>query len=860
MQEGFFETSTVATKKKASRKVQVYDCERCGLSTSCMSPKMGYTGKGKRKTLIIAEAPRATDDQRGKHFLGPEGDLLRTALMLYGFDLDRDFWSTSAVACRTPGDKEPTDLQVLCCASRWKAVVEELQPEFIWLMGSTALESFYNGRIDNSFVKLASWRRWCIPDRKYNCWVIPMFDPATVLKTKDRDEILLTVFNKDVQWARTCMKREPPVFENFDNRVRILKDANQIIRKLQQVNDCVCVFDYETTGLKPYREGHRVMTVGYRVAGERFGYAFPLQWPEFWNKKDRLAIENSWKRILRDPSVFKVAHNMQFEEAWSRTVLQQTVSPWHMDTRLVAHLLDVREGLTGLKLQSFLRWGVEEYDDKVKPFITKISHDDFNMIDQAPLDDVLHYNCLDAILEEKLYQELHPRRKQIAEINHLFHEGSLAFADMEAEGIGGNEKYFRDTVVSLEAEVELLTADLLTSNEARRFKKKYGREIAIGDKVSQADLQLLFYELLKYKPLRNTPKSSKPSLDEKAMKSFRSDFAKKLLRRKKIKDKWVGTYLKGFINTVVDGRIHPFFNLHRVSTLRSSSDSPNFQNIPKRDKEAMGLIRGGIVPRKGFEIMSADYKQIEVCSQSWYSNDKVLIDYVSNPKSDMHRDAAIDIFILPKNEISKPLRQIAKNKFVFPEFYGDYYRQCAGYIWEELNQEAVIKTASEKNILDHLAEHGIISEDTLGAHLQEVEKKFWNRFSATREWRTDVIENYKDTLMVESHFGGHRNGYLRRNQIVNTNAQMTAFHCLLWSLIEINKVRKQENWKSKIIGQIHDQIVFELWPSEKKHVLQVVEDIMCTKIKEGRPWIITPLAVEFEFSGVNNSWAVSEES
>ena len=118
-----------------------------------------------------------------------------------------------------------------------------------------------------------------------------------------------------------------------------------------------------------------------------------------------------------------------------------------------------------------------------------------------------------------------------------------------------------------------------------------------------------------------------------------------LLRIRKLK-KVRDTYLEGFLREQVNGYIHPFFNLHLVRTYRSSSDHPNFQNIPKRDKEAMNIVRRAIFPRPGHQLLELDYSGLEVRIAACYHKDKTMLRYIGDPHSDMHGDMAKQIFII----------------------------------------------------------------------------------------------------------------------------------------------------------------------------------------------------------------------
>jgi uracil-DNA glycosylase family 4 len=874
VQGDFFEVEKVA-KKSPVKKEKVYDCSLCKLDEGCKSPRMQHSGNGKRRILIIAEHPSATEDDVGEFSVDDAGNMLRRELDELGIDLDEDCWSTKAVICRTPKNREPTDMEMRCCRPRWQQLIRELNPQFIWLLGDSAVDTYFTGRFESKYVGLAKWRRYCIPDHLHNTWVTCTFDPSYVLRAgrkyktthgkgekhtfdpdavPDKDGIIPTIFKKDLKWMTACLKRKPPQRDKIDRRVRVLTNYDQIVEKLIDLQDCTLIIDYETSSTKPYKIGNRIYVVGFKVLGSNCAYAFPLQWPMHWSVEQQYVLEQYWCKVLKNPMIRKVAHNMKFEDAWSRVLLKQEVVGWHADTMLMVHTLDVREKLSGLKAQVFLRWG-EVYDDDIRPYIESEGADGFNRLAEYPLEGVLKYCGLDCHFEEQIYQDIihnfSDPTSTSARMLHLFHEGALALSDVEIEGIGSDIKHFEKEKKKLQKEVEVLQDQLLQSKEAKLFEKTTGRVL---DLTKTTDKTTLFYEVLKEKVVRKTLKTQKPALDVKSMESFESDFAMKMVRMKRIKDKWIKTYLNNFIKETWDGKIHPFYNFN-PETGRSGSDHPNFQNIPKRDKEGMLLIRTGIIPEKGFEFVSADYKQIEVSIQACYSHDAALIEYCCNTDADMHRDEAMKLFFLDAKQAME-LRGISKNDFVFPQIYGDWYDACAKYIWEDIKHR---KLKSGVRVKDHLHECGITSLEDYIEHVKLVERDFWNKFGETNVWRDEQVALYKKNLYVETYFGFRRNGFLRRNQICNTPVQSTAFHCLLWSLIELNKMRKAEKWRSKIVGQIHDQIVFMMHPSEKKELVKKIEDVMCEKIKGDKPWIIVPLRVDFEYSGIDKPWAYVEE-
>ncbi len=104
-------------------------------------------------------------------------------------------------------------------------------------------------------------------------------------------------------------------------------------------------------------------------------------------------------------------------------------------------------------------------------------------------------------------------------------------------------------------------------------------------------------------------------------------------------------------------------------------------NIPNRDEQSKKICRGALYPRWGNQLFAPDFKGIEVCIATAYHQDPTMLRYLRDPKSDMHGDMTKQLFKLKKFDINykehKTLRDATKNGFVFPEFYGSYYKSCA---------------------------------------------------------------------------------------------------------------------------------------------------------------------------------------
>ena len=448
-----------------------------------------------------------------------------------------------------------------------------------------------------------------------------------------------------------------------------------------------------------------------------------------------------------------------------------------------------------------------------------------------------------------------------ADAYRLFHEGALALARAEREGIRIDIEYCRRKKEHLERKIKYYQKHLEDTKLYKRWFHIYKNKINIH---SNQQLSKILYQIMKIEPTKTT-ETGQGSTDEDALRRLNVEGIDLILAIRKL-TKVKNTYLEAFMREQWEGYIHPSFNLHNVRTYRSSSEGPNFQNIPKRDKEAMKICRQAILPRPGHMLIEADFSALEVNISECYHKDPVMMKYLLDKNSDMHLDMAKQIFLLDDMSKKIPshavLRQGAKNAFVFPQFYGDYYGNNArGLIeWAKLpagkwKDGLGIELPDGTTISTHLRAKGIKSFDQFTEHLKAVEDDFWNRrFKQYGAWRKKAVKDYQRRGWLKLHTGFVCSGAMRKNEIVNYPIQGSAFHCLLFTFIELSKIAYQENWKSKIVGQIHDSILIDAHPAELERIKDVLRIIVKEKLPKAWKWIIVPLEIDIDEYGVDQSW------
>lgn len=273
-----------------------------------------------------------------------------------------------------------------------------------------------------------------------------------------------------------------------------------------------------------------------------------------------------------------------------------------------------------------------------------------------------------------------------------------------------------------------------------------------------------------------------------------------------------------------DGRIHTIFTQTLTRTGRLSSISPNLQNIPAR-AEYSALIRKAFVPDENSKILSSDYSQVELRVFASMSKATNLINaFVNN--EDIHTRTAADIFKVDMSSVTKDMRRTAK-----AVNFGILYGISSFGLSEDLGID--VKTA-KKFIDDYLETYPGIRD----FQAKEIADAYANGYVRTLMNRKRVIEELKNkNYMIRS--SGER-------MALNTPIQGTAADILKKAMVEIYREFNKRNLKSKMLIQVHDELVFNVLDTELDEVSEIVRDIMENTFK-----IDVPLKVDIE---IGNNW------
>lgn len=410
----------------------------------------------------------------------------------------------------------------------------------------------------------------------------------------------------------------------------------------------------------------------------------------------------------------------------------------------------------------------------------------------------------------KLYNVLTQKMEEAGSID-LFNKIEMplteVLASMQYEGIYIDKQELLDFGKELQEKIDILTQEIYELT---------GEEFNIN---STKQLGEILFEKLKLTSKKKTKTGYSTDVDVLEKIKYEHPVIEKILEYRQLQ-KLNSTYVEGLIPYIDEtGRIHSKFHQTVTTTGRISSTDPNLQNIPTR-MELGRKLRKVFKPEQGYIFVDADYSQIELRVLAHISEDKNMIEAFCN-NEDIHAQAASKVFNIPLEEVTKEERTKAK-AVNFGIVYG-------------------------------------ISEFGLGEQLGVPRKKakeyieqYLDKYNGIKEFMTNIVEETKEKGYVETLYHRRRyvpelksNNYMVRQfggrVAMNTPIQGTAADIMKIAMINVYNKLKENNLKSKLIVQVHDEILVETLESEKEQIKQIVKEEMENVIK-----LKVPLLAEVE--------------
>jgi len=601
---------------------------------------------------------------------------------------------------------------------------------------------------------------------------------------------------------------EPPVYEMLQPD----KVAYQTVTDFQALEACISKlakkqvwsFDTETTSTDPQD-------------AELLGISFSCTEGEAWyvvvSEFEQEKLKEALNRLFHDEESRKVAHHFKYDyRVLSRYGLR--ISGPVFDTMLAAYLLDAGQKMD---MDSLAR-GYLGYDPvSIETLIGEKGKDQRSMRD-VPVEEIAPYACEDADITLRLYSVLDEKmREQGLEPLGEDIEFPLArvLADMESTGITIDLNLLASFSKELDRDIDEVRSQIFELT---------GEEFNIN---STQQLGVILFEKMKL-PSRKKTATGKYSTSEQVLSQLAPEFeiAEKILEYRGL-SKLKSTYVDALPRLVnkTTGRIHSTFNQHVTATGRLSSTNPNLQNIPVRTERGRG-IRKAFVAEEGYRILAADYSQIELRIIASVSGDAAMTEAFRNHE-DIHARTAAEIFGLSSiEEVDREQRRKAKEvNFGIP-----YGVSAFG-----LAQRLGVSNAEGRSIID----------------------AYFERFSAIRKFINETIDFARDHGYVETLSGRRRyipdihsanpniRGFAERTA-VNMPIQGTAADLIKIAMIRIDRELATRNSRTRMLMQVHDELVFEVPDEELSEIPDLIRTVM-----EGAMELKVPLKVD---TGVSHNW------
>ena len=413
------------------------------------------------------------------------------------------------------------------------------------------------------------------------------------------------------------------------------------------------------------------------------------------------------------------------------------------------------------------------------------------------------YNTKETLINQMINEEV------IDLYNNIELPLSIVLAKMELEGIRVNRQVLLDMKEELNIKIDLISKDIY--NYA-------GEEFNIS---SPKQLGSILFEKLNL-PHGKKGKSGNYSTDEQTLLKVGIQYPiiERILEYRTL-TKLLSTYVDGILNTIsTDGKIHTIYTQTLTRTGRLSSIEPNLQNIPIRNEYGR-KIRKAFVPEDNSVILSSDYSQIELRVFAHMSKVSDLINAFNN-NMDIHTKTAMDIFHVPKEGVTKSMRRQAK-AVNFGILYG-----ISSY---GLSEDLGISPKEAKEFINTYFETYPGIKDYMN---ETIKKAHELGYVKTIMNRKRVIEELNNTNYLIKNMG--------ERMALNTPIQGSSADILKKSMIEIQNEFEKRNLKSKMLLQVHDELIFNVLNDELDVVKQIVKQIMENTYK-----LEVPLVVDIEY-------------
>lgn len=650
---------------------------------------------------------------------------------------------------------------------------------------------------------------------------VELSDAPNALRRREPDYDQLREWYQHLEfntWLRQLVDKSSnqvtvePTPRPHGNYETILDDARLEVWLKQLAGAEYFAFDTETTSLN-YMDA-RIVGVSFATeVGEAAYVPVAHEYPGAPEQLNREQVLARLKPLLEDPLRIKLGHNLKYD----RSVLANHdihLAGIGFDSMLESYVLNStasRHDMDSLALK-YLGHKNISYEEVAGKGAKQLN------FSEVPIEQAAPYAAEDADITFQLHEKIWGELTQQPSLQKVFQDIELPLisilSDMERAGVRVDQAMLRTQSGELAKRIAELEVEAHCSA---------GQPFNLG---SPKQIQAILYDLQKLPVLAKTPKGA-PSTAENVLVELALDYPlPKLILEWRSLSKLRSTYTDKLPKQVNErtGRVHTSYHQAVAATGRLSSSDPNLQNIPIRTDEGR-RIRQAFVATPGYQLVAADYSQIELRIMAHLSSDQGLLDAFAKGE-DVHRATAAEVFGVARDQVSQEQRRSAK-----AINFGLIYGMSAFGLAKQLGIDR-------------------------GA-AQEYVDLYFARYPGVKAYMENTRERAREQGYVETVFGRRlylpeisaRNAQRRaaaERTAINAPMQGTAADIIKLAMIAVDTWNKSADCDVTMIMQVHDELVFEVAEADTNYAAEQIRDQMQTAA------ILTlPLVVEV---GVGSNW------
>jgi uracil-DNA glycosylase family 4 len=797
---------------------------RAGLKSPCLGPAVKFADRTGDTLLIVGEGPGQMEDKLGQPFIGRSGQIL--------WEIVEHFWDGPIVADNaTRCFGAPTASDVDACRPYMAQVIKDVRPKRVITLGGWAAYSVLGRSLPILSVRKGyGWLLYANDWKEHRDGETVMHDgspipvftvlhPAAALRNRFMEEW----FREDLKWALSTNPSKPP----WDGCVRVVSTVDDARAAIADIGKHRISFDCETSG-RPFNQDFSLLCVSITPADSKTSYV--------WDKNALLGEAGQiLAGLLSDPFVPKTAQNGKYDMLCVRAGLGVEVKGVVFDTMLARRILDPdaeanlavlaeQVGMGGHKSEAegalasaIKRLRKASRGNGPDPLIDSMIPPDVQArirLGDEPKQwaygllepDLLHRYCArDSVSTSLLTDLLSGKLAEQPALNRVWElavrPAISAVEQVEAWGIAVD----RQQVDNYQSYLGVKITEL-----QRRFE-----QYKDFNPSSPKDVSRLLFKELGLSPTKFTDKGAE-STDKESLQALVSQhpIAADLLEWRRL-TKLMGTYAEALIGHIRDdGRVHPTFRIDGARTGRWSCQDPNIQQLPRASDSIEGkMARDCFIAPKGNVLVELDFKALELRVAASISGDPVMR----------------EIFVRGEDYHLKTAQLVSQRVWgVSPENVTDAMRTQA-----KTTNFAALYRASDEKIAALMK---IPVEDA--ARLKQA---IFGQFSVLASWMRQTVREAQMTGEVWTWWAGEKfrrrplwrivdkDGEARskaENGAVNSPIQGGASDLCAFSLVECVRWIKDNFVPAKLVGAIHDALLFEVEESAVNEVVSEARRIM----------------------------------